>query len=133
MLIKPEFSGGTLILKNEFGGMVWATDDWPQELSIYDVLLCLCGPPEDGWYSHHEDDRRADRRWLAAFMRACIEVSGEEFGYLAASDLAELSGFSESILAAGSLVVRAFQTAFEASKDEAAALVRMNVFGKVEA
>ena len=125
MRIRPEWAHGTLILKNEQGGLAFCSDHWPRRLAIKDMLRALCGEPDDeGWFVCHES-----HQWLERNLRSVSQLGSYEIGLLAIRDAAELGGDAASTNAAGTLAVSIFEHSFGGVRTDAQLLARMNFIG----
>ena len=126
MHIKPDFVCGTLIIKDRNGGYVHSDDRWPSSIKIDHVLRALCGPPDaEGWYPYFE----ADRRWIASCLDVISNMTTQQIGAAAMHDHCEIDqeDVDRSVVAAASIAVMIFERTFEATREEAQLLVRMNL------
>lgn len=114
---------------------------WPVKLKIGDLLHALCGvPDEDGWFPYNE----LDERWLCQCLRIAAQTSDETIGGWAISDPMNLRQTPESLslekfgdiepspsqIAASGVAVVLISKAFEATREEAMEVIRMNLFGE---
>lgn len=126
MKLKPVWVMKTLVLSNDDGGMVFATDEWPSQIAVDDFLLCMCGTPDsEGWFPYYE----LDHRWIAQCVAMVTNLALEHIGAYAIANNAGLDdeSHSRSMVASASVAVQLFMAAFQASKVEARRLVRMNL------
>lgn len=126
MQIQPVQIAGTLVIRDQSGAYVHSDDRWPSSLKIEHLLRALCGPPDaEGWYPYFEQDRR----WIASCLEAVSSMSTQQIGAMAMRDLCQIDaeGVDKSVVAAASLAVMIFEKTFEADRDEARLLVRMNL------
>lgn len=126
MRIRPEWSGTTLIVKTDQSGLAYIRDDWPQDcIEIEPLLKSLFGAKVNGWYVYHE----MDHRWLFCCLEAVATFSQSDIVPIALCDPARI-GYLDlqiSVVRAASIAVRLIQKAFEVDREDAAALVRMNL------
>lgn len=145
MKIRPKLRDTLLTIETPYGSQgktrsILCIQGWTRKLKIDDLLHALCGVPDDGWYPYNE----IDETWLCQCLRIAAECDDTTIGGMAISDPVNLRQTPESLaidkfgdvepspsqIAAAGLAVVLISRAFEASRDEAIEVIRMNLFGE---
>lgn len=139
MQIKVIRSATRLYVGTSQNTLIYWSHHWNNGLLVEDFLLALCGKPDaKGWYVYHE----LDDQWMRCALKLAGRFNKPQIGAMAIRDSVGLRSTpldlllmalnsvepSVSIQAAGSLAVHLFERAYQTSTEDAADLVRMNLF-----